>query len=202
VVWWYVFVSGGYAIAFVIKYGGQLPEQTRVLAISSGLFIFTAVIDILYSAGYVPWRGWSSWGFTLMIAFQMINLVHRYRAQTDALRQISLGMEETVQIRTREINELNNELREIAQQDPLTGIGNRLKFNKELDHFLLRSEDPQFRFALVLADIDRFKSINDGFGHPEGDRVLVTMAKICREYLRPGDVVARWGGEESRCSLR
>jgi diguanylate cyclase (GGDEF)-like protein len=196
VVWWYVFVSGGYAIAFVIKYGGQLPEQTRVLAISSGLFIFTAVIDILYSAGYVPWRGWSSWGFTLMIAFQMINLVHRYRAQTDALRQISLGMEETVQIRTREINELNNELREIAQQDPLTGIGNRLKFNKELDHFLLRSEDPQFRFALVLADIDRFKSINDGFGHPEGDRVLVTMAKICREYLRPGDVVARWGGEE------
>lgn len=83
-----------------------------------------------------------------------------------------------------------------ALTDPLTGVGNR----RMLERGLLRLGDDQSRysrsFAVVFADIDRFKSVNDTFGHPAGDEVLKCVAGTLRDCTRPGDVVGRWGGEE------
>ena len=83
-----------------------------------------------------------------------------------------------------------------ATTDPLTGLANRSHFQlralTELSHGRRRDEPT----ALVLADVDYFKRINDEFGHDAGDKVLVRLAALMRESLREVDVLARWGGEE------
>lgn len=83
-----------------------------------------------------------------------------------------------------------------ATTDPLTGLANRSQFHlralTELSHGQRRREPA----ALVLADIDYFKQINDRYGHEAGDKVLVRLAELMRQSLRDVDVLARWGGEE------
>lgn len=84
-----------------------------------------------------------------------------------------------------------------AQTDGLTGLINRRTLEEELRR-LMRQETP---FALALADLDRFKQLNDTHGHEEGDRSLRIFAHAMRQVLREEDLVARWGGEEFLIAL-
>ncbi len=84
----------------------------------------------------------------------------------------------------------------MALTDPLTGLLNRRSMEqrlREAAHGFQRTGRP---FSLVMADVDRFKRINDLHGHAAGDRVLRAVAALFGERLRGGDAVARWGGEE------
>ncbi len=83
-----------------------------------------------------------------------------------------------------------------ARVDALTGAANRGAFDEELARRtnLAASDGPSF--ALLLADIDHFKSINDTYGHPIGDRVLHALVTFLRDRVRKDDMIARWGGEE------
>jgi diguanylate cyclase (GGDEF)-like protein len=83
-----------------------------------------------------------------------------------------------------------------ALVDMLTGLANRRQCEEALANELLRAQRFGGSVAFVLADLDRFKSINDRFGHPVGDSVLVEFAKTLRECVREIDLPARWGGEE------
>ena len=78
----------------------------------------------------------------------------------------------------------------------LTGLANRRHCEEALAGELMRAERFGGSVAFVLADLDSFKSINDRFGHPVGDGVLVEFAETLRECVREIDVPARWGGEE------
>jgi two-component system cell cycle response regulator len=80
---------------------------------------------------------------------------------------------------------------EMAVTDQLTGLRNRRYVRRHLDS-LLRTEEA----AVLIVDIDKFKSINDRFGHNVGDAALKDVAERLREQLRAADVVARYGGEE------
>jgi len=91
---------------------------------------------------------------------------------------------------------LNRQLEEMAWKDPLTDSFNRLKFDADLDFLLKRAKDSGEPFAVVLADVDDFKQINDCHGHLVGDDVLMKLAEIFRREVRKQDLVARWGGEE------
>jgi diguanylate cyclase (GGDEF)-like protein/PAS domain S-box-containing protein len=84
-----------------------------------------------------------------------------------------------------------------AQTDGLTGLINRRTLETEL-RSLMRQERP---FAIALADLDRFKTLNDTHGHEEGDRSLRLFAHVVRQVLRDHDLVARWGGEEFLIAL-
>ncbi len=84
---------------------------------------------------------------------------------------------------------------ELAVTDPLTGLYNRRYAEAYLTD-LVADRDPGRPFAVMIADIDRFKSINDTFGHAIGDEVLRTIAKRLRSEMRALDLVARFGGEE------
>ena len=84
-----------------------------------------------------------------------------------------------------------------AQTDALTGLINRRTLEGELRR-LQRHSTP---FALALADLDRFKQLNDTHGHEEGDRSLRVFSHVVRQVLRSDDLVARWGGEEFLLAL-
>jgi diguanylate cyclase (GGDEF)-like protein len=83
-----------------------------------------------------------------------------------------------------------------ALVDMLTGLANRRHCEEALAGELMRAQRFGGSVAFVLADLDNFKSINDRFGHPVGDGVLVEFAETLRECVREIDVPARWGGEE------
>jgi diguanylate cyclase (GGDEF)-like protein len=85
---------------------------------------------------------------------------------------------------------------EIAQTDPLTGLLNRRRMEERLEEEAARFVGRGTNFSVVLADVDRFKLVNDEHGHDVGDRVLSGVARVFEGSLRFGDAVARWGGEE------
>lgn len=88
------------------------------------------------------------------------------------------------------------EARRAAERDPLTGLANRRALDRMLD-LRLRIQACEGRpFCMILADIDRFKSVNDGWGHVVGDRALTAFAELLHRQSRSEDLVARFGGEE------
>ena len=88
------------------------------------------------------------------------------------------------------------QLRQEASHDHLTGLWNRRAATEALRRDLARAGRAGEPLAVLLADLDRFKSINDTWGHSAGDSVLVETARRLRACIREGDTVARWGGEE------
>ncbi|MEM6903216.1 MAG: diguanylate cyclase, partial [Pseudomonadota bacterium] len=86
--------------------------------------------------------------------------------------------------------------RELAQRDPLTNLANRTRFKSELKTALEQGERAGKETALLLLDLDRFKTINDTHGHQIGDEVLKTCANRLADVVRRTDVVARLGGDE------
>lgn len=85
---------------------------------------------------------------------------------------------------------------ELSLKDPLTGLANRRHFRGVLDRtidMVARSGEPAL---LLMVDIDHFKKVNDTYGHPAGDQVLLAVAQALAKCVRPMDTVARYGGEE------
>lgn len=95
-----------------------------------------------------------------------------------------------------EHKELEARLRFLSDTDPLTALYNRRKSMEELDREVHRSVRYSHPLSLLMIDLDRFKSINDQFGHSIGDVVLTRFAKSVSDLLRPTDTFGRWGGEE------
>jgi diguanylate cyclase (GGDEF)-like protein/PAS domain S-box-containing protein len=95
------------------------------------------------------------------------------------------------------LEEANRNLLMLASTDGLTGLSNRRSFDKALVRELARCARDGLPLALLLVDVDHFKSYNDSYGHQEGDECLKRLSHLLRGMARrPGDVAARYGGEE------
>jgi diguanylate cyclase (GGDEF)-like protein len=96
----------------------------------------------------------------------------------------------------QELRSSNLQLERLANTDRLTGQWSRLKIEELAHNEIKRAERYGFPLALVFLDIDRFKSVNDQYGHDVGDCVLTGVAQRIRTHLRDSDSLCRWGGEE------
>ncbi|WP_295857608.1 sensor domain-containing diguanylate cyclase [uncultured Xylophilus sp.] len=92
--------------------------------------------------------------------------------------------------------QMERELRRMAHTDMLTGIANRRAFLEQAEACLRRFRTEGRWFALLMLDLDHFKSVNDRFGHHEGDRVLVHFAEAVQSRISGADMLGRLGGEE------
>jgi len=88
------------------------------------------------------------------------------------------------------------QLEQKASRDTLTKLFNRDKFNEVLLKGLALSDESDTAVSLIFIDIDYFKTVNDTYGHDEGDKVLIGLAEVLLSTVRQADFVARWGGEE------
>jgi diguanylate cyclase (GGDEF)-like protein len=95
-----------------------------------------------------------------------------------------------------DLHRANADLTELARTDPMTGLLNHRSFHEELGAALARRDRDGSTLALLLLDVDHFKQVNDAFGHPHGDEVLLRVADAIRGSVRLGDLVGRTGGEE------
>jgi diguanylate cyclase (GGDEF)-like protein len=107
------------------------------------------------------------------------------------------AVHDTVQLDRRlELEELARLLDHKATTDPLTGLSNRAKFDEALGREIVRSRRFDTPLSLVFYDIDHFKQVNDNYGHPVGDDVLIKLSALFAQRMRATDLLARWGGEE------
>ena len=95
-----------------------------------------------------------------------------------------------------ELEEANRQLMELAHKDRLTGLPNRISFERELEEALEEAEANDEAVSLLFMDLNGFKFINDTFGHPVGDDLLVEASVRLKRVVRAHDVVARIGGDE------
>jgi diguanylate cyclase (GGDEF)-like protein len=95
-----------------------------------------------------------------------------------------------------ELKSIQLQLEHQATHDPLTGLPNRPLFQELGEQALARSDRYGTTVAVLFLDLDRFKPVNDSFGHTAGDELLVHIAGRLRGSVRRGDVVARFGGDE------
>lgn len=123
----------------------------------------------------VEWTQWATLTATLAVLGPLVGYMsHVRRRLSESLRMI----------------------RDMAERDALTGAFNRHHLEESLDREVGRCERGAPAFVLLIADIDHFKRINDGYGHLVGDLVLKAAAHAMREVLRKADYMARYGGEE------
>lgn len=94
------------------------------------------------------------------------------------------------------LRESLEETRREASTDGLTGVGNRMRFERDLRAAAAAAMESGGTLCLLIADIDHFKLFNDTHGHAVGDQVLRLVARVLTDSVRPGDLVARYGGEE------
>jgi len=89
-----------------------------------------------------------------------------------------------------------NRLAEQARRDTLTGLANRRYFSSELEHEIRAAREAPHALSVCMCDIDKFKHVNDHYGHGAGDEVIRALARCLAEEVRRGDLAARWGGDE------
>jgi diguanylate cyclase (GGDEF)-like protein len=112
-------------------------------------------------------------------------LLHHFHSRSGLLREPRLVSERDLTV-----------LRVNAMTDPLTGLYNRRFLLEHLTREIARAERAGGVLSVVLLDLKDFKTVNDRFGHPVGDSVLVRTARVIRETLRTVDAGCRWGGDE------
>ena len=141
----------------------------------------------------MPVRALAIAGFYLATAslVALVVHVHRYRL---AVRELAVRMRlEQEQNRTAV---LLAKLQRLSQEDPLTGLANRRRWDAELEAACAGARRGGTSVAVVLLDLDRFKQVNDRHGHAGGDGALTQLAGLLAERVRGDDVVARLGGDE------
>lgn len=118
-----------------------------------------------------------------------------YAVAAQAQRRADQALHDLRQTQAR-LLEQNQELERLAITDQLTGLNNRLRLDQALRDERQRHHRHGGSFCVLMIDVDHFKSVNDNYGHPAGDQVLVGIAHALVQKSRADDLVGRWGGEE------
>lgn len=184
-----VFADNNGLVANVVRYGAPLPG--REVAAMDRQIIFDDDTQV---------RGLSALKIFPLVAGDRIlgTLVAGSRKRAafdgDSLRMLEVIAMQAAQAVLRA--QLYAQMETMATTDGLTGLLNHRTFQARFDEALASARRYSRKCALILTDVDHFKSVNDTYGHPMGDAVLKGVARILKEKARDTDLVARYGGEE------
>ena len=130
---------------------------------------------------------------------QLGNIVSKLVQDTHQMTESSHSLHDYLEESKKEADELRTELEKVraeAKTDPLTGLLNRKGMGIEMEQLQAEDDYAEQNHALLIGDIDRFKSINDNYGHLFGDKVIKIVATALTKITKGKDLVARFGGEE------
>ncbi len=199
------FATGVYALKKGIK-------QARYFMIAWSFFLIGTILYALKTFGMLPSMFITNYGQQIGAALEVILLSmaladrlrilreENERIQCEATTQLESRVQErtrALDIALRKLAQANETLHEMSLVDALTGIRNRKFFNDRYAEEWRRAVRQEYPLALIMVDIDHFKSINDRHGHLCGDACIKAVAQILQESLRrPAEHAARYGGEE------
>ena len=185
-----IIVAGALYFLYVLIIATLRKREGAVLFLAAYLVFFSCVInDILFhyqvtSTGYI-----APMGFLVFIFLKSLVLAKRYDATFVKVEE--LFMEKT------KLEGTALTLQNLSYLDSLTGAANRRRFDEYLDQSWRQACRTEKPIALIMLDIDFFKSFNDLYGHPRGDEALRLVSAAIRNCIhRPADLAARYGGEE------
>ena len=140
------------------------------------------------------------WVYTLLVLAAVI-IVSGYLIRTRRSKKQVVGLllerMHLLELHTSQLEQANQGLRRLSYLDVLTGVANRRRFEESLDLEWRRASRAGMPVSLIMIDTDFFKPFNDAYGHQRGDDCLILIANTIRNALnRPGDMVARYGGDE------
>lgn len=130
------------------------------------------------------------------IIMSFVNDREEAHRQAIQAREEALAAHADLKLANQKLKENEARVRELMLTDALTGVPNRRSLEEKMKQEFNRATRGDRRLALVIADIDKFKAINDDFGHDAGDLVIKSFANTLKETIRNYDYVARVGGEE------
>jgi diguanylate cyclase (GGDEF)-like protein len=131
----------------------------------------------------------------LVGTFALLSVVARFRSEGLERKYYLLFLRENQ--RSRRFALLNEDLADLSNRDGLTGLYNRRHFNQHLKRVWELARHDAAPVSIIMVDIDRFKNLNDSYGHLFGDRILAAIANILRSSIRGGeDCIVRFGGDE------
>ncbi len=183
-----------------------MGHDVRYAGLPAGEFRFELVaVDAVHGQVSAPvgftihirapwWRRVWFYGLCALLAAAVLAAAWQVRVRLLLGRQRRL--EEMVGARTAEIEQARSELQRLAMSDALTGLPNRRAIMGALDEAVAKASRTETALAVLLCDIDHFKSINDRFGHLAGDKVLAAFGGRLSAVIEPGETAGRYGGEE------
>ena len=174
--------------------GVVLPAGMFVLLF--GLLLFSAITGAPMHAEAILVFGLMCSGAALVVRSMLLS-----RHMRELLRRERATLSSLVQ-REAELARLNEQLVEDSRHDPLLGIGNRRALSDDMPMYRTLQRETEEEIAVLLCDVDHFKSYNDRFGHLAGDQALCMIAATARGALRTQDAAYRFGGEELLLILR
>jgi diguanylate cyclase (GGDEF)-like protein len=188
----------GYEVCRLLK----ADEQTRDIPVIF-LSALDEVLDKVKAFG-VGGVDYISKPFQLEEVFARIENQEALLSTQRQLQQLNIELEQRVFQRTAQLQQeiierlrAQEQLLHLALHDPLTGLPNRTFLIKRLQEVLNRAQQrPDYLFAVLFLDCDRFQMINSSLGHPTGDQLLVAVARRLESCLYPGNTIARLGGDE------
>lgn len=188
----------GYEVCRLLK----ADERTRDIPVIF-LSALDEVLDKVKAFG-VGGVDYISKPFQLEEVFARIENQEALLSAQRQLRQLNTELEQRVFQRTAQLQQeiverlrAQEQLLHLALHDPLTGLPNRTFLIKRLQEVLTRTQQrPDYLFAVLFLDCDRFQTINSSLGHPTGDQLLVAVARRLESRLHPGNTIARLGGDE------
>ncbi|MAD16567.1 MAG: GGDEF domain-containing protein [Alteromonadaceae bacterium] len=131
-----------------------------------------------------------------------IAMIHYSLSRTLAVREWQILQQLHMLFKNPLKNGLEYErIKLVATRDNLTGLGNRSNFDDTMHRLFSQAKRQPCQFALLVIDLDKFKQVNDQFGHSQGDKILVTCAETISTCLRDTDFAFRFGGDEFCCLL-
>ncbi len=185
-----------------------ITQGLRGIALALGLFAAGALVGSA-SQGFVPAPPSSGWVTALCVfglTWYLLGVGHvawlRARALRTVRERLKRGEQalhaanDNLRVQLQQIRDLQAQLQDQANRDPLTGLYNRRYLQATIDRELARCRRDGTPLCVMVIDIDHFKRVNDAHGHQVGDEVLCRLARLLSASARQGDVACRYGGEE------
>lgn len=205
-IWWLYYKKRGTSI-LLIRAGAWLDTMAAALALMCDPFIIppTAVLLVIATLGNGIQHGFRIYIECMIVAFVLgtMALVYRF-ISIQSLPQYNFYLFVILlnfavfyaYLLVRRLEQMRAEAIRISEIDALTGILNRRAFLRSAEYLLMLSERTNISLVFIFADLDKFKTVNDQFGHDMGDEVLRRFAEIAQSRLRKNDIIARYGGDE------
>ncbi len=181
---------------FIVSNKDEIKRTLKeIIYVLSFVFIILIVITLLMASKLQ--KIFTAPIFVLTNAMRDIEIHHNYeqkisKKRSDEFQILFDGFNKMI----KTIHEQNIRLKLLADTDPMTNLYNRRYFTKVSESILDLAKRNETDLTVLMLDIDRFKNINDTYGHGVGDDVIMSLASMLQAGSRKSDIISRWGGEE------